>query len=98
MLLASWGTDWPVNDSAKYAKETVGLAVFVPAAYAGVLAHDRQNNLCLLNLRSPGHPAAGLCEAHFYLTVCGATKENHPVAKDAEEWFTYLRRWAARQK
>ena len=28
ILLASWGTDWPVNDSVKYAKETVGLGVF----------------------------------------------------------------------
>ena len=30
ILLASWGTDWPVNDTVKYAKETVGLAVFIP--------------------------------------------------------------------
>ena len=110
VLLASWGTDWPVNDSAKYAKETVGLAVFIPKAYAGELVHDKQNNLCLLNLtgaESAGltakrsNSASGLiaerskkCAAHFYLTVCGATKENHPVATNATEWFTYLRRWA----
>ena len=25
-LIACWGTDWPVNDTIKYAKETVGLA------------------------------------------------------------------------
>ncbi|MBO4453698.1 MAG: DUF4861 family protein [Paludibacteraceae bacterium] len=99
VLLASWGTDWPVNDSAKYAKETVGLAVFIPKAYAGELVHDKQNNLCLLNLT--GAESAGLtakrskkCAAHFYLTICGATKENHPVATNATEWFTYLRRWA----
>ena len=84
VLLASWGTDWPVNDSAKYAKETVGLAVFIPKAYAGALVHDKQNNLCLLNGTSP----------HFYLTCVGATKENHPVATNATEWLIYLRRWA----
>lgn len=84
VLLASWGTDWPVNDTVKYAKETVGLAVFIPKAYAGELVHDKQNLLCLL---SGTHP-------YFYLTCCGATKENHPVATSAEEWYAYLRRWA----
>lgn len=84
VLLASWGTDWPVNDSAKYAKETVGLAVFIPKAYAGEVVHDKQNILCLLKGTTP----------HFYLTCCGATKENHPVATNATEWLIYLRKWA----
>lgn len=84
VLLVSWGTDWPVNDSAKYAKETVGLAVFIPYPYAGDIVQDKQNLLCLLKGSTP----------HFYLTCCGATKENHPVATTAEEWLTYLRRWA----
>ena len=84
VLLASWGTDWPVNDSVKYAKETVGLGVFIPKAYAGNLVHDKSNNLCLLKGTSP----------HFYLTCCGATKENHPVATSATEWYNYLLKWA----
>ena len=108
VLLASWGTDWPVNDSVKYAKETVGLAVFIPKAYAGDLVHDKQNNLCLLNLTAEGDPTAKrsysdsgltakrseMCAAHFYLTCVGATKESRPVATTPEEWFAYLRRWA----
>ena len=119
ILLASWGTDWPVNDSAKYAKETVGLGVFIPKAFAGECVHDKQNNMCLLHLtaktsyskavlQSEGRsysPKDGLtakrsemCRAHFYLTCVGATKENHPVATSAEEWFAYLRRWASRLK
>ncbi len=92
VLLASFGTDWPVNDSAKYAKETVGLAVFIPKQFAGSLVHDKQNNLCLLN-PLPFREGLGV-GLHFYLTCCGATKENHPVATTAEEWLTYLRRWA----
>lgn len=88
VLLASWGTDWPVNDSAKYAKETVGLAVFIPKEFAGDIVRDKQNLLCLLKGTTP----------HFYLTCCGASKENHPVATSAEEWFIYLRRWAKRLK
>ena len=31
---------------------------------------------------------------HFFLTVVGATKENHPVATTVEDWFAYLRKWA----
>lgn len=108
VLLASWGTDWPVNDSAKYAKETVGLAVFIPKQFAGSLVHDKQNNLCLLNLTGKAVPTAKrsysdsgltaqrseMATCHFYLTCCGATKENHPVAHTAEEWYAYLRKWA----
>ena len=107
VLLASWGTDWPVNDSAKYAKETVGLAVFVPKQYAGTPVHDKQNNLCLLktipinsqtNGHSPSNSQTGRqpsnFRCHFYLTTVGATKENHPVARTAEEWYAYLRKWA----
>ena len=96
VLLASWGTDWPVNDSAKYAKETVGLGVFIPHPYAGTPVHDKQNNLCLLN-PLPFREGSGV-GLHFYLTCCGATKENHSVAITAEEWFTYLRRWAKKLK
>ena len=90
VLLASWGTDWPVNDTIKYAKETVGLGVFIPKEYAGELVHDKSNNLCLLKPSVFRHQ----CSAHFYLTCVGATKENHPVATNATEWFDYLRQWA----
>ena len=98
VLLASWGTDWPVNDTVKYAKETVGLAVFIPKAYAGALVHDKSNNLCLLKSQITNHKSQMCASAHFYLTVCGATKENHPVARTAEEWYAYLRKWAKRLK
>lgn len=93
VLLASWGTDWPVNDSAKYAKETVGLGVFIPKEYAGEIVHDKQNSLCLLRTNAETKKDTSYT-AHFYLTCCGATKENHPVATSAEEWYQYLRRWA----
>ena len=102
VLLASWGTDWPVNDSAKYAKETVGIAVFIPTQYAGERVHDKSNNLCLLKQEKKRYFLDRKklfythYTAHFYLTCCGATKENHPVASSATEWFAYLRRWAAK--
>ena len=94
ILLASWGTDWPVNDTVKYGKETVGLGVFIPKAYAGTPVHDKQNNLCLLKLSEFSSQNSDRYTAHFYLTVCGATKENHPVATNATEWYAYLLKWA----
>jgi hypothetical protein len=95
-LLASWGTDWPVNDTVKYAKETVGLAVFIPKQYAGEQVQDASNNLCLLNAL-PLREGTGI-GCHFYLTCVGATKEDNPVATNAAEWTDYLRRWAATLK
>ena len=88
VLLASWGTDYPVNDTVKYAKETVGLAVFIPKQYAGDVVHDTSNQLCLLKQSTP----------HFYLTCVGATKDSHPVATNMAEWVAYLRNWAAKLK
>jgi len=104
VLLASWGTDWPVNDSAKYAKETVGIAVFIPKEFAGALVHDKSNNLCLLKQEKKRYFLDrkkffySHYTAHFYLTCCGATKEDHPVARNATEWYNYLRRWAKKLK
>lgn len=84
-LLGSWGTDWPVNDTVKYAKETVGLGVFVPKEYATESALVQTPNLvCLFR------PATHIC---FYLT-CVAQKEDNPPAHNAEEFHHFLYKWA----
>lgn len=106
ILLASWGTDYPVNDTVKYAKETVGLAVFVPKQYAGDVIRDNSNQLCMLKqsavsgLTSHSEAVTQRSDltSHFYLTCVGATKEQHPVATNMTEWLTYLRSWAANLK
>ena len=98
IILASWGTDWPVNDTVKYAKETVGLAVFIPKEYAGDLVQDQSNNLCILKQSAVSSQQSANYHAHFYLTCVGVTKEDKPVATDAAEWIDYLRRWAATLK
>ena len=95
VLLVSFGTDWPVNDTVKYAKETVGLGVFIPKEFAGECVHEAKNNLCLLKLSAFSNQySEEHYRAHFYLTCVGATKEDHPIATNATEWITYLRRWA----
>ena len=98
ILIASFGTDWPVNDSVKYAKETVGLAVFIPNAYAGEQVHNKANKLCLLKLSEVSIEYSKEYKAHFYLTCCGVTKEDHPVAKTATEWYEYVKQWAKELK
>ena len=81
VLLASWGTDWPVNDTVKYAKETVGLAVYVPGEYAGQTVMDKRNNLVLF---------APKTYLKFYLTAVAATKEKNPPASTPDEFLSYL--------
>ena len=83
ILLGSWGTDWPVNDTVKYGKETAGLGVYIPAEYAGKSVHDKRNNLALF---------AGKTYLRFYLTVV-SLKENMPPADDAEAFYKYLQEW-----
>ena len=73
VLLASWGTDWPVNDSAKYAKETVGLGVFIPKEFAGECVHDKQNNMCLLDQSKP--PRGNKCRG----VVCLSSPLGFPI-------------------
>lgn len=84
VLLGSWGTDYPVNDTVKYAKETVGLGVFVPAKYAARPVEDMRNNLVLFA------PATYL---RFYLTTVAATKEDNPPATTEETFYRYLDTW-----
>jgi len=99
VLLASWGTDYPVNDTVKYAKEAVGLAVFIPKEYAGAVVHDKSNQLCLLKQSEVRNQESEMCaSAHFYLTCVGATKEQQPVATNMTEWMTYLSNWAGKLK
>lgn len=84
ILLGSWGTDWPVNDTIKYAKETAGLGVFVPNEFAGNLLVDPRNNLIALKRGT---------HARFYLTVV-SLKETTPPARTDQEFWVFLREWA----
>ncbi len=83
--LLSWGTDWPVNDTIKYGKETIGLAVYVPEAYTGKVFTDQQQQLCPLRLDTTGY-------CRFYLTAV-ALKEDNPPATNFGEFLRYIRLW-----
>lgn len=53
-VTAVWGCDWPVNDTIKYAKETVGLAVSIPKEFVVSEVEDRSNYLYKISPDSMG--------------------------------------------
>lgn len=83
-LVASWGTDWPVNDTVKYKKETVGLATYIPKKYVVKETSDKEN--FLYTISAPG-------ESSFrYYTSFTSCKETFGYP-DKEKWFAYVQEW-----
>ncbi len=83
-LLGAWGTDWPVNDTVKYAKETIGLGVRVPKIYVHEYVTDSTKNN-LIRFTSDKY-------LRFFLTVV-SQKENNPPATTEEQFWDFLREW-----
>ena len=83
-LVASWGTDWPVNDTVKYKKETVGLATYIPKKYVVKETSDKENFLYTIS-------APGKSSFRYYtsFTSCEETF-GYP---DKEKWFAYVQEW-----
>ena len=83
-LVASWGPDWPVNDTIKYKKETVGLATYIPQDIVVKEATDKENFLYLLS-------APGRCSFRYY-TMFTSCKETFGYPTK-EKWFAYVQEW-----
>jgi hypothetical protein len=83
-LVACWGTDWPVNDTIKYAKETVGLATCIPQKYVKAEAKDKDNYLYTV--------AADGRKSFEYNIVFTSMKETFGY-KTPEAWFAYVQEW-----
>lgn len=83
-LIGCWGTDWPVNDTVKYAKETVGLATYIPKKYVGAEVKDKPNYLYTIKAKG---------EKYFcHYTMFTSMKEAFGY-KTPEAWFAYMREW-----
>lgn len=83
-LIACWGTDWPVNDTIKYAKETVGLATYIPRKFVVEEVKDKPNYLYTVTAKG---------NTYFYhYTTFTSMKETFGY-KTSEEWFEYVRQW-----
>lgn len=83
-LVASWGTDWPVNDTVKYAKETVGLATCIPQKYVSSEVKDKDNYLYTITAKGE--------KAFRYHTTFTSLKETFGY-KTPEAWFDYVQEW-----
>lgn len=83
-LVASWGTDWPVNDTVKYKKETVGLATYIPKKYVVKETSDKEN--FLYTISAPGK------SSFRYYTSSTSCKETFGYP-DKEKWFAYVQEW-----
>jgi hypothetical protein len=82
-VLAVWGCNWPVADTVKYEKETVGLAVYCPEEITKTTnCEDDVNFLYLLN----GSPVI-----RYYATVYW--KKQQGGVQTAEAFFSKLPEW-----
>ena len=84
-LVGSWGTYYPVTDTIKFAKQTVGLGVYVPEINVTKNVVNGADNLILM----PYHKGQTL---RFYLTAVSRKEENTPFTS-AEPFFAYLKQW-----
>ena len=83
-LVASWGTDWPVNDTVKYKKETVGLATYITKKYVVKETSDKEN--FIYTIRATGK------SSFIYYTSFTSCKETFGYP-DKEKWFAYVQEW-----
>ena len=83
-LVACWGTDWPVNDTVKYAKETVGLATCLPREILRSEIYDKVNYLYQIG-------AEGKSGFKYYITFT-SMKETFGY-KTPEAWFDFAKKW-----
>ena len=83
-LVGSWGRHWPVNDTVKYAKETIGIATYIPQKYVRKEVKDKDN--FLYTVSAPGS------DSFYYYTMFTSRKETfgYPTS---EAWFKYMQEW-----
>lgn len=83
-LIGGWGRYWPMTDTAKYAKETIGIATYVPQKYIREEVTDKDNFLYTLS-------APGSNRFHHY-TMFASCKETFGYPTP-EAWFAYMQEW-----
>lgn len=83
-LIACWGRDWPVNDTIKYAKETVGLATYIPQKYVKKEVKDPINYLYSIGAKG---------EKYIRYNITFTSMKETFGYKTSEAWFAYTREW-----
>ncbi|MGL4519800.1 MAG: DUF4861 domain-containing protein [Phocaeicola sp.] len=83
-LVGSWGTDWPVNDSIRFAKESVGIGTYIPRSLVVNEVKDAESYLYTIQ-------AKGATSFRYYTTF--TSKKEKFGFGTPEAWFAYLREW-----
>lgn len=86
-IYAVWSIDWPQNDTVKYVRDTVGLAVCMPEDLVMKKVRNPQNYLYLI------HAKNSPCFTYYFSF---ASKRETFGFSDAAEWFEYVRIWKER--
>ncbi len=84
-LVGSWGSWHPQPDTVKYAKETVGLGLYLPAGYQSFQFTEGVNNLIRFPLKK------GEVVRYYFTTI--AAKETGQPVQDARAFFEHLNAW-----
>lgn len=84
-LVGSWGTDFPVTDTIKYEKQTVGLGVYVPQQHVKKQVIEGLNNLILMPYKKGE-------TLRFYFTAAARKEEKNPFTS-SDQFFAYLKDW-----
>ena len=83
-LVGSWGRYWPVTDTVKYAKETIGIATYIPQKYIRQEVKDKDN--FLYTISAPGS------DRFHHHTMFTSRKETFGFPTP-DAWFAYMREW-----
>ena len=83
-LIGCWGTDWPVNDTVKYAKETVGLGTYIPQKYVKAEVKDKANYLYTIGAKG---------SKYFTHNITFTSMKETFGYKTPEAWFASIREW-----
>ncbi|MBR6715742.1 MAG: DUF4861 domain-containing protein [Prevotella sp.] len=83
-LRACWGTDWPASDTLKWKRETVGLAIYMPAQYRIKEMEANKDNYAYV-VKAEGN------KIHYTLSY---TSDNENFGyHSAKTWFDYVKAW-----
>lgn len=83
-LRACWGTDWPASDTLKWKRETVGLAIYMPAQYRVKEMEANKDNYAYV-VKAEGN------KIHYTLSY---TSDNENFGyHSAKTWFDYVKAW-----
>ncbi|EJW99348.1 hypothetical protein, secreted [gut metagenome] len=83
-LIGSWGRHWPVNDTINYAKESVGIATYIPQKYVKQEVSDADNFLYTIGAKG--------YKNFYHYTMFTSSKETFGYAT-SEAWFKYMQTW-----